>query len=275
MGKIIFILLFVLSLQIFQANASDTTLQYQLIHKIQGSFSDFSMDNLGNIFLINNNNQIKKINPEFDSIGVFNDTKRFGKIFSIDVSNPLKLLVYYKDFNTIITLDRFLNIRNSIDLRKQNIFQAKVIATSYDNNIWVFDEIDATLKKIDDNGKIILQTADFRLLFEDFSNPEKIIDSDGMLYMYASKTGWYIFDYYGALKSKHSLTSWKDVQVINKILMGRNEGSIFFSEPKKLMLISNRININLKNCMKTIYYKKQIFLLTQEALEVYAQKIPA
>ncbi len=272
MGKIKFILLFFLSLQIIQVIASDTTLQYKLIHKVQGSFSDFAIDNLGNIFLINTNNQIKKLNPQYDSIGVFNDTKRFGKIFSVDVSNPLKLLVYYKDFNTIITLDRFLNIRNSIDLRKQHILQAKAVATSYDNNIWVFDEIDATLKKIDDNGKIILQTADFRLLFDDFSNPEKIIDSDGMLYLYASKNGWYVFDYYGALKNKYGLPNWKDVQVINKILMGREEETIYYSEPKRLALINNKLNINLKYSIKTIQYKKQFFVLTQEALEVYAEK---
>ena len=180
--------------------------------------------------------------------------------------------MYYKDLNTIITLDRFLNIRNSIDLRKQNILQAKAVATSYDNNIWVFDEIEATLKKIDDNGKIILQTADFRLLFDDFSNPEKIIDSDGMLYLYASKTGWYVFDYYGALKNKYGLPNWKDVQVINKILMGREEETIYYSEPKRLALINNKLNINLKYSIKTIQYKKQFFVLTQEALEVYAEK---
>jgi hypothetical protein len=275
MGKIRFILLLLSLLQIIATNASDTTLQYKLIHKIQGSYTDFAIDNLGNIFLINNNNQIKKLNQQYDSIGVFNDTKRFGKIFSIDVSNPLKLLVYYKDFNTIITLDRFLNTRNSIDLRKQNILQARAVATSYDNNIWVFDEIDATLKKIDDNGKIILQTADFRLLFEDFSNPDKVIDTDGMLYLYASKTGWYIFDYYGALKNRYKFTNWKDVQVINKILMGRDNENIYLSEPKKLMLTSNKININLKNCIKTIFYNKQVYILTQESLEVYAEKKPA
>jgi hypothetical protein len=275
MGKIRFILLLLSLLQIIATNASDTTLQYKLIHKIQGSYTDFAIDNLGNIFLINNNNQIKKLNQQYDSIGVFNDTKRFGKIFSIDVSNPLKLLVYYKDFNTIITLDRFLNTRNSIDLRKQNILQARAVATSYDNNIWVFDEIDATLKKIDDNGKIILQTADFRLLFEDFSNPDKVIDTDGMLYLYASKTGWYIFDYYGALKNRYKFTNWKDVQVINKILMGRDNENIYLSEPKKLMLTSNKININLKNCIKTIFYNKQVYILTQESIEVYAEKKPA
>ena len=275
MGKIRFILLLLSLLQIIATNASDTTLQYKLIHKIQGSYTDFAIDNLGNIFLINNNNQIKKLNQQYDSIGVFNDTKRFGKIFSIDVSNPLKLLVYYKDFNTIVTLDRFLNTRNSIDLRKQNILQARAVATSYDNNIWVFDEIDATLKKIDDNGKIILQTADFRLLFEVFSNPDKVIDTDGMLYLYASKTGWYIFDYYGALKNRYQFTNWKDVQVINKILMGRDNENIYLSEPKKLMLTTNKINIDLKNCIKTIFYNKQVYILTQESLEVYAEKKPA
>ena len=39
---------------------------------------------------------------------VFNDVKKFGQATLIDVSNPLKVLLYYRDFATIVVLDRFL-----------------------------------------------------------------------------------------------------------------------------------------------------------------------
>ena len=55
----------------------------------------------------------------------------------IDATNPLKILVYYREFTTIIELDRFLNIVNTIDLRNQNILQAKAVGLAYDNNVWV------------------------------------------------------------------------------------------------------------------------------------------
>ena len=118
---------------------------------------DFSVDNLGNIYVINSDNQLKKLSPRGDSLAVFNDVRRYGKIGSIDVTNPLKILVYYRDFTTIIELDRFLNIINTIDLRKQNILQAKAVGLAYDNNIWIFDELDARLKRIGDDGTLVDQ----------------------------------------------------------------------------------------------------------------------
>lgn len=80
-------------------------------------------------------------------MGIYNDVKKFGQATLIDVSNPLKILLYYKDFATVVMLDRFLNSVNSIDLRKQNTLQAKAIGQSYDNKIWVYDEMENKLKK--------------------------------------------------------------------------------------------------------------------------------
>ena len=68
--------------------------QTDTIFKIQktypGEVLDFSIDNLGNIFILYQNGQLKKLNPNGDSLAVFNDVRRYGKLFSIDVTNPLK-----------------------------------------------------------------------------------------------------------------------------------------------------------------------------------------
>ena len=68
-------------------------------------------------------------------------------------------------FATVVVLDRLLNVRNIIDLRKQNILQARAIGQSYDNKIWLYDEVENKLKKIDEDGKLLLETPDFRQLF--------------------------------------------------------------------------------------------------------------
>ena len=78
----------------------DTSINLQQQNFIEGSYTNFYIDNLNNIYLLNKNNQLKKLNDKGDSVAVSNALKKFGDIYSVDVSNPLKILVYYKDFST-------------------------------------------------------------------------------------------------------------------------------------------------------------------------------
>src|SRR6185436_12076651 len=96
---------------------------FHLIRVLRGDFVDFTVDNLDNIYVLNSHNQVKKYNAAGDSVAIYNDVRKFGQASLIDVSNPLKVLLYYKDFATVVMLDRFLNAVNIVDLRKQNILQ--------------------------------------------------------------------------------------------------------------------------------------------------------
>lgn len=221
MGRIIFILF---SLIFFNAEASsaqfDTLINLQQQSLPEGSYTDFYIDNFNNIFLLNKSNQLKKLDDKGDSVAVSNALKKYGDVYSVDVSNPLKIAVYYKDFSTIVVLDRFLSNLNTIDLRQYGILQSQAVAQSYDNNYWVFDAVENKLKKIDDNGTVLLQTPDFRTIFNQTFSPQKIIDNNGFVYLYDSKNGWMIFDYYGAYKQSIPQPGLKYVQVIKKDLYG-------------------------------------------------------
>jgi hypothetical protein len=187
---------------------------------LQGSYTDFYVDNLNNIYLLNAGNQIKKVNDKGDSIAVSNAQKILGDIGSMDVVNPLKIIVYYKDFSTLAILDRFLKNVHTIDLRQCGILQAEAVATSYDNHYWVFDEVENKLKKVDDNGNILLSTPDLRTVFDEPYLPEKIMDYNGSVYLYNKKQGFKIFDYYGALQQSLPLTNWNDVQAEKNAVTG-------------------------------------------------------
>ena len=126
---------------------------YEKVKTIPGNYVSFSVDNMDNIYLLNASNQLKKINAAGDSVAVFNNIKKFGEATLVDVSNPLKILLYYKSFATIVVLDGMLNQKNVIDLRKKNIFKVNAIGLSYDGKIWLYDEMDNVLKKIDIIGE--------------------------------------------------------------------------------------------------------------------------
>jgi hypothetical protein len=270
MGKIKLAIFSILCLLQLSTLAADTTVNAKLLKTIGGNYTDFSIDNLGNTYLITSSNQIKKFNEKFDSVAVFNDVKRYGSIYSVDVSNPLKVLVYYKDFLTVVILDRFLNARNTIDLRKQGIVQAKTICQSYDNNIWVFDELDAKIKKVDDNGKLLLESTDLRMVFDEVPNPSQMIDADGMLYLYNDKRGFTVFDYYGAMKGNHPFINWKDVQVQSKFLMGRDSNYFYKAQPQQLKETRVKANINLHNANKALTNVGLLYVLRKDGLEVYS-----
>lgn len=236
MKKIFTILTCLFSIAVFAQH--DNVLPVTLIGKIGGSIIDFTTDNLGNIYLLNATNQIKKVNEKGDSIAVYNDIRKYGKVYSIDATNPLKILVFYKDFSTIVVLDRLLNKQAAIDLRKQNILEVTAVTSSYDNNIWLYDEFDNKLKKVDDNGNVLLESTDFRQIFDSVPVPVAMYDRDGQLYIYDPKKGLMVFDYYGAKKNNLQLLHVSDLQVTDKnTIIARDNTHIILYKPATLQLL--------------------------------------
>jgi len=225
MKKRLNILVICILLSVSGIAQTDTT--FRLIKTMKGDIVDFTVDNLDNVYILTSRNQIKKFNANGDSVAIYNDIKKFGQATLVDVSNPLKILLYYKDFATVVMLDRFLNAVNSIDLRKQNIFQAKAIGQSYDNKIWVYDEIENKLKKVDEDGKLLQETPDFRLLLGTAPSPIKIFDENRYVYVYDSIFGVYVFDYYGALKNNIMIDHWQNFKVAGKYMYGSRSDSLF------------------------------------------------
>ncbi len=240
-----------------------------LTKAIAGEYSYFTADNLDNIYLVNNTNQLKKLNSRGDSVGVFNDVRKYGKLTAVDATNPLKLLLYYQNFSTIVVLDRFLNKINTINLRRQNIFQVKTIATSYDNKIWLFDEGDGKLKKIDDNGELLSETIDFRQIFDTLPSPSKIIDKDGFVYLYDESKGFYIFDYYGALKNKIPFLHWKNVEVFGKDLYGFGDSCLYQYTLSSLNLREYALPKSFTSSTAIEIENNKVYLLKQNELGIY------
>jgi hypothetical protein len=236
-NKIILYIIFFFSCGI--VSAQDTDSLPSMSRFIGGSFVDFEVDNLGNVFVLTPDNQLKKYSASGDSLGVFNDVRRYGKVAYIDVTNPLKILLFYQEFGTIVMLDRFLNNINSLDLRQLGFYQVTCIGLAYDNNIWVYDALAGKLNKISSDGTTINQTNDIRQYMDSVPNPVLLTDQGGLVYLYDPQKGAFIFDHYGGYSKFIPLKNWRHFSVINQTMLGWNGheflklGDKMFSEEKK------------------------------------------
>ncbi len=253
----------------FQAGAqSDTAFLLQKV--ITGDIVEFTVDNLDNIYILNSRNQVKKLNSRGDSVAVFNDIKRYGQATLIDVSNPLKILLYYKDFASIVVLDRFLNAVNTIDLRKQDILQAKAIGLSYDNKIWVYDELENKLKKIDEEGKLLQETSDFRQLFDKAPVPQELFDQDKLVYLYDSAQAVYVFDYYGALKNRLTIQGWQNFKVAGKYIFGNKAGILYRYEIGNFRMDEWTMPEALRDSRSFNFSSSRLYALKNDRIEIYS-----
>jgi hypothetical protein len=250
------------------AQRADSNLK--LIQTIKGNYTNFTVDMLGNIYLLNKEGRLKKIKPNGDSIAVFNDVRNFGKLTAIDASNPLKVLLLYKDFGTVVWLDRLLQVRNKINLRQLQLFQVNTICQAFDNGIWLYDEAAARLKRIKDDGSIAQQTGDLRQQVEEAPAPSFIVDQEKLVYLYDTTKGVFIFDYYGTLQQKLSFVGWRDFQVIDHFLIGRKGTTLLRYQLKTLSLKEMPLPLVLRNVSKTHIAQNKLYCLQEGSLWVYA-----
>ncbi|MEO8721144.1 MAG: hypothetical protein ABI372_08565 [Ginsengibacter sp.] len=243
---------------------------FRFLNQIDIPLSSFTVDNIGALYLITPENQLKKYDEKGDSVGVFNRVTQYGKLTYVDAGNPWRTILFYQNFSTIVLLDKYLNMVTSINLRQQNIFKVHAVASSYDNNIWLFDEQDSKLKKIDDNGIVLSETVDFRLLFDSVPDPIKIVDRAGFVYLYDPLKGIYVFDYYGSFKNKLTFLNWTDIEVIDKTIYGFDKVNLYKYTPPIPDVTTYQLPSVLENNTSVKMINHKIYVLKNNQLIVYS-----
>jgi hypothetical protein len=264
--KLIFILILAITTNASFAQA-DTA--FKLIKTFPGQIADAAIDNLDNIYILTETDQLKKYNATGDSLAVYNNVRRFGKVYSIDVSNPLKVLLYYKDFASIVILDRLLAVRSTIDLRRKNILQVTAMGQSYDNNIWVFDAFDNKLKKIDEEGNILLETPDFRQALGQAITPQQIIDQNKQVYLYDPANGLYVFDRYGTFQRKIPVQGWSNISITDKFILGVGDNALQAYNISSLIQSQQNLPGSFTPYYRYSISNNKLIALSKDAMHIY------
>jgi len=152
----------------------------------------FSIDFNGTIFLISGNTLYKLDNLYNKEIEFSN--KMYGNISSVDVSNPYKILVFYKETGMIVFLDNHLKeIQSPISLPKQGLINTELACTGSDNSFWIYYNDTHQIIKFDYKINAIASTPDLTILTNIAIPPKSIQEKGDKLFLEIPDFGILIF----------------------------------------------------------------------------------
>jgi hypothetical protein len=249
---------------------AQTENHFQFIKKIPGKYTYFNVDALENIYVITPDFQLKKMNSEGAILSTFNDVKKYGTPSFIDVSNPLKNLIFYKSYGIIVTLDKLLTFRNSINLRSNQLFNVAAIATSYDNNIWLFDGASSKIKKLDDLGNTISEGQELTLFGDNIPERVDLLANEKQLLLYDEHKGFYCFDWNGTFKDKViPFLNWKNVGLSENAIYGFSANKLLSYEWQSLNLKEFNLPEGLSDNNKMKVVNRKLYVLTDDGVRIY------
>lgn len=208
------------------------------------------LDTFNNTYYISNQVLYKKSESNLFNFNEF----QLGKINSVDIINPLNVVVFYADFNTVIFLDNNLNEIERIYFNMLSEFKNISTATlAGNNNLWVFNINTQQLELFNYRslresvvsqpfpGKLLSQSSNFNYCFVLTENKLRS------------------FNIYGSLIFEKDSNGFEKIVQQNENIIAIKENELFFIsensiKPKKIPLPE----INIKDLQ-----------LTQDFLYIY------
>lgn len=259
-----------LSILSFLLFAAYTMLAQTLIMSIPITKAQFiTTDELGNVYVVSNRNGLVRYDLNGDSTSDFRMIQN-GKLGHVDATNPLKILAYYSDFSKIVLLDRMLTVKNEINLKQINLFNPPAVGISADGKVWVYDNVNAKLKKIDEQMKTLMESNDLRIETETAPQPVFLIEKNNSVYLCDKDLGIYVFDRQANFLHTLDIKDVSAIQVINN--------NIYFFQKQQLLsfnLSNNQVDkVSLPDFTEEIVDVKaernRLYLLYKDRLEIYA-----
>lgn len=184
-----------------------------------------TVDELGNVYLVKENNELVRYSEQGDSNTSYRSVQN-GAIQQVDATNPLRILVYYPAYSKIVILDRMLSLKNELDLRTLRLLNTPAVASSADGKVWVYDQFNARLKKIDDQLNEVSVSNDLRQEIQQVPTVAYLTERNWKVYVCDTAKGIFIFDRYGNYVNTIPLTGVEELQVFGDQLVYRHADTL-------------------------------------------------
>jgi len=169
---------------------------YELVSKIPLNGGAFITDNIQNAYVYSAN-VLKKYDVHGNMLYQY-DNKSYGSISYVDVNDPLKVMVFYKDFPEIVFLDNTLSLNGSpISPADMGFSLATLACISHSNGAWMYDAQGMQLVRFDLNLNITEKTGNLVQALGMRLNPNYLTEYNSYVYMNDTAQGILVFDQYG------------------------------------------------------------------------------
>lgn len=258
------IAVFLVGVLSFAVNAQES--QLNLIKTIPVTAQMIEVDNVGNIYTIKDG-EISK----YDSDGNFvmkNSAMAFGEITSLDATNALKMVLFFKDLSQITYMDNQLSSRGDrIELDVFGYFQTTAVCRSYNNGLWIYDQTTFELTRFTEQFEISAQSGNLAQVIGEVPSPNYMREFNNWLYVNDEQQGILVFDWYA------SYTKTIPIKGVKKFVV--RAGKLFFIKESTLesfdLTTSNFAEIKLPttNVVDFSLFENRLLIITKNQLLIY------
>jgi hypothetical protein len=270
--RVLYTVLFSL-LCLTQASGADSL---AVLREIPMTARLMTVDELGNVYVVRENNALVRFNEYGDSSAFYRSVQN-GNIGAVDASNPLRVVVYYPAYSRTVLLDRMLAEKNDLNLRRTNVFTTPVIASSADGNLWIYDQFNVRLKKIDEQLAEIAQSNDIRQEAQIVPAPSFMVERNWKVFLCDTANGIFTFDRYGNYINTLSIYGVKYLQVFGPQLLFRHQDTMFSWNMNKASYHSLIIPYGQDRIINAAIVRSTLYVLYADRLTLYRlpkDKIP-
>jgi hypothetical protein len=213
------------------------------------------IDDFGNTYVITKTEILKyTINGLF--VKSFS-AKRYGSIDFVDVTNPLKILVYYKDFQQILFLDNQLTASsNMISLENLGLEQTSLVCTSVNNSFWLFDKQNNSLLRFNEKSNQLVKIDNLKRVLDMDLKPNFLKEKNNYVYLNCPDEGILVFDMYGSFLKTLPIKKLFEFDIKNENIIYFKDNSL--NEYKTKMFTTNSKPFR-DSLIKTIYWQGNHF----------------
>lgn len=248
----------------FSQEKKDTAI---LLSSIPINADEFvTIDSFGYYYFIKNNVFYKQKESELFQY----KNLSLGKITKVDLQNPLKIVLFYEGFNTVITLDNQLNETASINFSRNqnNPIMASAVGLASQNRFWVFDSMQMQLGLYDFTKHV------FQSLSQPFQNPIQFYQTDYNQFYWIDSNGIVSFcDVFGKISTLGKIPEFDSAQIIsNEVMIYQNDNQFYsyhFKDEK-----STLINLDEKIVEKFLIKDQFLIIFTNSEIRTYQLNLP-
>ncbi len=214
-----------------------------------------AIDNFGMFYHIVNDVEIE-LHGRYNDLNYSNI--QFGNITTANAFNPLKINLFYRDFNAVVILDNRLAEITKVDFNTLNPFRVVTfISTGNDNTIWLYNQntqqlelfdylnLKSRVKSLPIQGKIVDLKSNYNHCW---------ILTENTLYKY---------NYTGSLIEKINAEGFEKLQI--------SDGNVFLQKENQLFINpNNSAEIEALELPELLINQ---FLVTNETLYIYNEGI--
>lgn len=192
-----------------------------------------------------------------------------GEISKVDLQNPLKIILFYENFNTAIILDNQLNEMNKINfsLHTKNIV-ATALGNSSQNNLWVFNAANQQI------GLYNYLKKDYKDVSTPISGNIKYYKTNNNVFYWIDQKNYcYSCDIFGKIIALGKVPDFDQIQLVdNMIIIFKKNNLLYYYDLSHDK--SDLLDLNEKSIADFYFKGQNLAIFTTEGITNYKIKIP-